>query len=136
MADHQVYAVFFRKFLETSCFFCLKREGFLDKDMFFVVYNEFGYLEMSLSRGCHSEPIKVFSYRFSNIGKDHYIRILLFEFGAHVDVSFYDSCKTAETMQGLYMILTPAAGANDTYFLIHKILLVETFVRTRQGQRS
>ncbi len=99
-----------------SCFFCLERERFLDKEMPFVTYDEFGYLKMGLGRSCHGEAIKILLYRIPHAGKCPYIGIFLLAFGERIAVGLNNSCKTAETMQGLYMIFTPAAGANDTDF--------------------
>ena len=38
VADHQVYVVFFGKFLETPCFRCLECQGFFDENVSFVAY--------------------------------------------------------------------------------------------------
>ncbi len=123
MANHQVNTVIFGKLLEISCFFCLERKWFFDKNMPFVVYDKFCYLEMSFGRGRHCEPIKILSYRIFDVRIGLYIRILFLAFGTCIRLGFNNTGQKTELAQCPYVIFAPAAGSDDTNIFIHRMLL-------------
>ena len=112
---HQVYAIFFGKLLETSCFRCLECQGLFDEDVFFVGYNKLRYFEMGLGGCCHSEAIKVFLYGVPDGREGLCLRIFLLEYIARIGIGLNNTCQEAELVQGFDVIFPPATGADYRY---------------------